>query len=75
MERKLQCLVIVVGTKEKKKHEWEVSLSCFPFWPDLCYKRASFLAKTVNNKSVYLFSDDVLITESLFKYGSQNLKQ
>ena len=46
-----------------------------PFLANLCHKRASFLAKKINNKSVYLFSDEVLITESLFKYGSQNLKQ
>ena len=45
----------------KKKHEWErlcqARLSRFPFLPNVCHKRTIFLAKTINNKSVYLFSD------------------
>jgi len=43
------------------------------FLPNLCHKRAIFLAKTTNNKSVYLVSDDVLITKSLFNMARRIL--
>ena len=45
-----------------------VRLACraLLFLPNLCHKRAIFLAETLNKKSVHLFSDDVLITKSLF---------